>query len=94
VSLVFGAEQRRTLLELRGPPLPFSNHYRSDYLARPEDDYALIMPETDEPEDIGRFVRKWTHLVEHKEFVVLNTGAHWGGMTVSRSSRARSHASP
>ncbi|ORY81281.1 GDSL/SGNH-like acyl-esterase family found in Pmr5 and Cas1p-domain-containing protein [Leucosporidium creatinivorum] len=59
---------------------------RSDYIAQPENDYEIIMPETEEPEDIGRFVRKWSHLVEDKEFVVLNTGAHWGGMTVRLTS--------
>lgn len=62
---------------------PDFNPYRSDYIAQPESNYALIMPETEEPEDIGRFVRKWTHLVADKEFVVLNTGAHWGGMSAS-----------
>lgn len=25
---------------------------------------------------------KWTHMVEDKEFVVVNTGAHWGNHSV------------
>ncbi|BGO95671.1 hypothetical protein NBRC10512_007368 [Rhodotorula toruloides] len=50
---------------------------RTDYLLQPEG-WKLLMPDEEEPADIGRFVRKWTHMVEDKEFVVVNTGAHWG----------------
>ncbi|ORY81280.1 GDSL/SGNH-like acyl-esterase family found in Pmr5 and Cas1p-domain-containing protein [Leucosporidium creatinivorum] len=50
---------------------------RTDYTVQPED-WTLMYPETEEPANHTRFDRKWTHMVEDKEFVVLNTGAHWG----------------
>lgn len=49
------------------------DYIRSDYIVQPDDWQLLI---ADQPTEFDR--RRWTHLVEDKEFVVLNTGAHWG----------------
>lgn len=65
------------------------SYNRTDYIVQPED-WTLMYPETEEPANHTRFDRKWTHLVEDKEFVVLNTGAHWGDHRVG--SRCTFHA--
>lgn len=43
-----------------------------------------MLPEEEEPANHTRFDRKWSHMVEDKSFVVVNTGAHWGDHRVSR----------